>query len=384
MAVIPGQCVREAHHSLSIITDQGLQQNLLPASQVAAVPPKEAGGRSLPGSTTATTDHGSRFLPEAYGFDSRQQDSGKGVWHATCIVSDSGWVCRQGGTVLPKPCSREKGVTMAPRHQATVNFPAGAKPRNLVLLARADPIICGHSTEARNLAEAALAAGFERVHIVSYPLDVLAASGLPLKPLESVAGYSAGISVDRPAAIGDYKVLDGRLGYAIAGHLVDLVTAFQGGTVVMNLYLVPHGQMVMQAVQTLRGIVDVPAPTTIAEAVGSDITNVVSNALETGQIGAAATVLQNYLDHDLPVAVSQFTKDLIVAAGGQVDEHLGTRYGSALEARVGISYPAIDTAAYLTPPAAAEQVAGLARRGLGPMAICCFSAGWPSRRASTT
>ena len=253
---------------------------------------------------------------------------------------------------------------MAPRSKATVDFRTGRSPRNLVLLARADPIICGHSTEARNIAEAALAAGFERVHIVSYPLDVLATSGLPLKPLESVPAYSAGISVDRPAPIGDYKVLDGRLGYAIAGHLVDLLVAFRGRTVVMNLYLVPHGQMVMQAVHAIRCLADLAPPTTIAEAVGSDITNVVSNALQTGQVGAAATVLQNYLDHDLPVAVSRFTKDLIVAAGAEVDDRLGTRFAPQLEARVAISYPAIDTAAYLTPPAAAEQDATLARRGL--------------------
>ena len=51
---------------------------------------------------------------------------------------------------------------------------------NLIIVVRADPIICGHSTEARNLAEAAVQRGVKNVHIVSYPLDVLEESGLPL------------------------------------------------------------------------------------------------------------------------------------------------------------------------------------------------------------
>lgn len=236
--------------------------------------------------------------------------------------------------------------------------------RSLVILARADPIICGHSTEARNLAEAAIASGIEQVRIVSYPLDVLADSQLPLKPLASVAPYSAGITVDRPAPVGDYKVLDGRLGYAIAGHLIDLLGRLPGPVAVMNLYLVPHGQMVMQAVEAVRGMGMHDVPTTIAEAVGSDITNVVSNALQTGQFGAAAAVLQNFLSHDKPVAVSRFTKDLIVEAGAAIDERLGSRFAEQLARRTGISYPAIDTSLYLSPPSPSEQAEVLSRRGL--------------------
>lgn len=247
---------------------------------------------------------------------------------------------------------------------AVESLSEGLPYRSLVILARADPIICGHSTEARNLAEAAIAAGIERVHIVSYPLDVLEASQLPLKPLESVGSYSAGITVDRPAPVGDYKVLDGRLGYAIAGHLIDLLQTLPGPVAVMNLYLVPHGQMVMQAVEAVRGMGICDMPTTIAEAVGSDITNVVSNALQTGQFGAAAAVLQNFLSHDQPVAVSRFTKQLIIEAGEHVDRHLGSRFAEQLAARTGISYPAIDTSLYLEPPPQAEQAAVLNRRGL--------------------
>lgn len=241
----------------------------------------------------------------------------------------------------------------------------GGDFENLILLSRADPIICGHSTETRNLAEAAVSRGVSRVRVVSYPLDVLQASELPLKPLDSVANYAPGIAVDRPDPVGDYKVLDGRLSYGISGHLVDLLMRLPGRTAVMNLYLVPHGQMVMQAVETVRRLGGREAPLTIAEAVGSDITNVVGNAVATGRFGAAAIVLQNYLDHDLPVAVSGFTRDLIVAAGSQVDDNLGTAFAEQLTQRVQVSYPAIDTAAYLRPSLTeAQQADRLARRGL--------------------
>ena len=55
----------------------------------------------------------------------------------------------------------------------------GELPRRLVIVVRADPVICGHSGEARNLAEVALQRGFTDVRIVTWPLDLLAASGLP-------------------------------------------------------------------------------------------------------------------------------------------------------------------------------------------------------------
>ena len=236
---------------------------------------------------------------------------------------------------------------------------------NLIILSRADPIICGHSTETRNLAEAARSLGIQNVHIVSYPLEVLAASGLPLKPEHSVEAYSSGITLSRPEPIGDYKVLDGRLGSAISGHLINLLAELPGKTAIMDLYLVPHGQMVMQAVQSASRCGVASVPVTIGEAVGSDITNVVSNALAAGQSGAAALVMQNYLDHDQPVAVSEFTRELIIESGLKVDETLGTNFAQQLSERVRISYPAIDTSAYLSPTISeAEQAAILSKRGL--------------------
>ncbi len=229
--------------------------------------------------------------------------------------------------------------------------------RNLVMVVRADPIICGHSTEARNLAEAAIDMGLESVHIVSYPIDTLQESSLPLKPLDTISAYSEGISIDRPDPVGDYKVLDGRLALGIGGHLTDLLYQKRGCTMLMDLYLVPHGQMVMSAVNSFNGVNKSPSVFTVGEAVGSDITNVVGNAVAEGKFGAAQLVLSNYLEHDLPVAVSQFTKDLIIEAGSEVDNALGTNFKHRLESRVQISFPAIDTQAYTSIAGQSDRIA---------------------------
>jgi len=108
--------------------------------------------------------------------------------------------------------------------------------RRLVLVVRADPVICGHSGEARNLAEAALLRGFTQVRIVTWPLDMLSRSGLPLKPLDGVLPYSDGIEVERPGPVGDYKVPDGRFLAGLTGRLVELFTDGVS-TVCMSLYL---------------------------------------------------------------------------------------------------------------------------------------------------
>ncbi len=227
-------------------------------------------------------------------------------------------------------------------------MPADGRFRNMIIVVRADPIICGHSTEARNLAEAALERGIENVHIVTYPLDTLKSSGLPLKPIETIDPYSEGITVARPEPVGNYKVLDGRLGLGIGGHIIDLLYNQPGRTLVMDLYLVPHGQMVMNAVRSFDGTGTQPDILTVAEAVGSDITNVVNNAVNEGRYGAAQMVLSTYLDHELPVAVSQFTKDMILDSARKVDQALDTNFTGRIETRVRISYPAIDTSGYVS------------------------------------
>ncbi len=242
------------------------------------------------------------------------------------------------------------------------NPPPRNPTRRLVIVVRADPVICGHSGEARNLAEAALTRGFDDVRIVTWPIDALLASGLPLKPLESVLPYSPGITVERPEAVGDYKVLDGRHLAGIVGRLVELFT--EGvPTTAMSLYLTPHDTAVAQAAQIARATGMCAPLTTIAEAVGSDITNVVRTAVEEGRFGAAAQVLSTYLSNDVCVAVSAFTKELIVQAATDVDRRWGTQYADQCIERVEISYPAIDASAYVElDPTDTDR--RLARRGL--------------------
>ena len=218
--------------------------------------------------------------------------------------------------------------------------------RRLVIVVRADPVICGHSGEARNLAEAALLRGFDEVRIVTWPVERLEAAGLPLKPLETVLPYSEGIVVERPEPVGDYKVVDGRYIGGLVGRLVELFTDGVP-TVAMSLYLSPHTTAVTDAVEVARrtGLpVDV---VTIAEAVGSDVTNVVRQCVNEGRFGAAAHVLESYLASDVCVAVSQYTKDLIVEEARVLDARHGTAYGARCEQRISISYPAIDASLFL-------------------------------------
>ena len=240
--------------------------------------------------------------------------------------------------------------------------PPANPTRRLVIVVRADPVICGHSGEARNLAEAALTRGFDDVRIVTWPIPALQAAGLPLKPLETVLPYSSGITVERPEPVGDYKVPDGRHLAGIVGRLVELFT--EGiPTTAMSLYLTPHDTAVAQAASLARSTGMCAPLITVAEAVGSDITNVVRTALEQGRFGAAAQVLSTYLSNDVCVAVSDFTKELIVDAAHEVDARWGTSFGGACEERVAISYPAIDAAAYMELDPL-ETDARLAARGL--------------------
>jgi glycosyltransferase involved in cell wall biosynthesis len=216
----------------------------------------------------------------------------------------------------------------------------------LVIVVRADPVICGHSVEARNLAETALERGFDEVRIVTWPIDRLEQAGLPLKPLDSVLPYSDGIFVDRPGPVGDYKVPDGRYLAGITGRLIELFTDGVP-TVCLSLYLSPHTIAVADAVRAARSTGLPVNVLTVAEAVGSDVTNVVRGAVEEGRLGAAAHILSSYLSQDVCVAVSEYTRDLIVSEAERVDEQHGTRFAEQCRERVAVSYPAIDADAYL-------------------------------------
>ncbi len=79
-------------------------------------------------------------------------------------------------------------------------------------------------------------------------------------------------------------------------------------TVALSLYLSPHAVAVADAVRIAQSTglpVDV---TTVAEAVGSDVTNVVRACVEEDRFGAAAHVLSAYLAHDVCLAVSEYTR----------------------------------------------------------------------------
>jgi glycosyltransferase involved in cell wall biosynthesis len=234
--------------------------------------------------------------------------------------------------------------------------------RRLVIVVRADPVICGHSSEARNLAEVALTRGFDDVRLLTWPVSTLRAAGLPLKPLDRLLPYSPGITVERPAAVGDYRVPDGRHQAGLTGRLVELL-AEPVPTTCLSMYLAPHTTVVADAVGAARAAGFAPEVYTVAKAVGSDVTNVIRSCLRDGRFGAATALFTTFLGNDEVVAVSRYTRQQIVASAAEVDAHYGTRFADECRRRVTVSYPPIDSAAYLDPDPARVDSA-LAARGL--------------------
>jgi glycosyltransferase involved in cell wall biosynthesis len=227
---------------------------------------------------------------------------------------------------------------------------------------RADPVICGHSVEARNLAEVALTRGFDDVRLLTWPIPALQAAGLPLKPVDRLQPYSPGITVERPGPVGDYRVPDGRHLAGLTGRLVELL-AEPVPTTCLSMYLAPHANVVIDAVTAARAAGLRTDVHTIAKAVGSDVTNVIRSCVRDQRFGAAIALLTTFLAHDEVVAVSQYTRDQIVEAAETVDAHCDTAFAPQCRSRVTISYPPIDTSAYLDlDPGAVD--AALARRGL--------------------
>ncbi|MFI7128642.1 glycosyltransferase [Nonomuraea sp. NPDC050153] len=234
--------------------------------------------------------------------------------------------------------------------------------RRLVIVVRADPVICGHSGEARNLAEVALTRGFDDVRLLTWPIPTLQAAGLPLKPLDRLLPYSAGITVERPEPVGDYRVPDGRHQAGLTGRLVELL-AEPVSTTCLSMYLAPHTAVVVDAVAAARAAGFAPDVHTIAKAVGSDVTNVIRSCLREGRFGAATVLFTTFLANDEVVAVSEYTRQEIVASAEQVDAACGTTFAEQCRRRVTVSYPPIDSAAFLDPDPAQVEAA-LARRGL--------------------
>jgi glycosyltransferase involved in cell wall biosynthesis len=238
-----------------------------------------------------------------------------------------------------------------------------SKPsRRLVIVVRADPVICGHSGEARNLAEVALTRGFDDVRLLTWPIPALQAAGLPLKPLDRIMPYSEGITVERPEPVGDYRVPDGRYMAGLTGRLVELL-AEPVPTVCLSMYLAPHASVVGDAVAAARAAGYTPDVQTMAKAVGSDVTNVIRSCLREGLHGAAVVLFTTFLANDQVLAVSEYTRQEIIASAEEVDAQCGTRFADECKSRVAVSYPPIDTSAYLDlDPVLVD--AALKRRGL--------------------
>lgn len=60
-----------------------------------------------------------------------------------------------------------------------------------------------------------------------------------------------------------------------------------------------------------------------------------------GKLGAVHLTLSTFLAHDLPLAVSEYTKAAILDAARQVDAAAGTGYAKELARRVRVSYPPV-------------------------------------------
>ena len=157
-------------------------------------------------------------------------------------------------------------------------------------------------------------------------------------------------------------MLDGRSQAGLTGRLVELL-AEPVPTTCLSMYLVPHTTVVNDAVAAARAAGFAPNVHTVAKAVGSDVTNVIKSCLREGRWGAATVLFTTFLASDEVVAVSEYTRDEIVASAEEVDANCGTKFAEECRRRVTVSYPPIDASAYLDlDPAQVD--AALERRGL--------------------
>ena len=235
--------------------------------------------------------------------------------------------------------------------------------RRLVIVVRADPVICGHSGEARNLAEVALTERLRR------------------RPAADVAdrhapGRRAAAQAARPAAAlqpGDHgraprarrrlprpgRAAPGRAhrpaGGAARGARADDLSRDVPGAARRTSSSTPCGRPARPA--------STPTSTRSPRRWARTSLTSSQNCLREGRFGAAAYLLTTFLAHDEVVAVSDYTRDEIVLAAEAVDLHCGTRFAPECRDRVTVSYPPIDTSAYVEADPAAVDAA-LARRGL--------------------
>jgi len=74
-------------------------------------------------------------------------------------------------------------------------------------------------------------------------------------------------------------------------------------------------------------------------------------------------VLSSYLAHDVCLAVSEYTREIILEEAAEIDARHGTTFAMQCLERVNVSYPAIDIGSYLSLDSR-ESDRVLARRGL--------------------
>ena len=176
--------------------------------------------------------------------------------------------------------------------------------------------------------------------------------------MDRLQPYGAGITVERPEPVGDYRVPDGRGLAGLTGRLVELL-AEPVPTTCLSMYLAPHANVVMDAVTAARAAGLLTDVHTIAKAVGSDV---IRSCLLERRFGAAVVLLAMFPAHDEVVAVSEYTREQIVLSAEAVDARCGTLFAQQCRARVAVGHPLIDTSAHLDlDPHAVD--AALARRG---------------------
>ena len=247
-------------------------------------------------------------------------------------------------------------------------------------------MICGHSGEARNLAEAALHRGFDDVRIVTWPIDRLERDRSAAEAARRRAALQRGHHRRAPGSrSATTRFPTGATWPGIIGRLVELFTDGVP-TVAMSLYLSPHSHRRRR--RRPRGARPPVCPvnvTTIAEAVGSDVTNVVRVLRRGGPVrrGRPRAVVATWSTTS-PVAVSDYTRELIIAVGRR----------DRRPARHPLRRPVPRAGHHLLPghqhgrlpgprPGRSTERARAARPD-APTATCCSSPGSPTPRASTT
>ena len=229
------------------------------------------------------------------------------------------------------------------------------KKYELQIISRADPIICGHAEESRNLAESFYKLTGNKVSIVTYPRKIIKESKLPLRSWTEP--YSKGVVVERPTPREDYKIIDGNIINAISGKIIENINKKKINAI-MSLYIVPHSRIVLNSAETIKFFDKRIKIVTIAEAVGSDITNVVRSCLNKKIVGQAKQVFADYLSNDIPIAVSEFTKHEIIKYAKKIFDEGQVK---KMEREIKVFYPTINADFYMNHPKSRKKAMGILR-----------------------